>query len=138
MSEQTAAAGPRRRAGTVVAIVLLMVMLAAVGVVGRAYVLNAPPARPLTAPVGFTIERGETLASITDRLEQVGIIRSGMMLTAIARVDGTAGTTAEGFLFPDTTDYRFFVWSGPGSESHAFTRTLSEHNEARLLHLKSL
>lgn len=84
MSEQTAAAGPRRRAGTIVAIVLLMVILAAVG------------------------------------------------------VDGTAGTTAEGFLFPDTTDYRFFVWSGPGSESHAFTRTLSEHNEARLLHLKSL
>jgi UPF0755 protein len=46
-------------------------------------------------------------------------------------------TALDAAFFPDTTDYRFFVWSGPGSASHAFTRTLSEHNEARLLHLKS-
>jgi peptidoglycan lytic transglycosylase G len=46
-------------------------------------------------------------------------------------------TALDAAFFPESTDYRFFVWNGPGSESHAFTRTLSEHNEARLLYLKS-
>ena len=46
-------------------------------------------------------------------------------------------TALNAVFFPETTDYRFFVWNGPGSASHAFTRTFSEHNEARLLYLKS-
>lgn len=46
-------------------------------------------------------------------------------------------TALEAAFYPDSTDYRFFVWNGPGSGRHAFTRTLSEHNEARLLYLKA-
>jgi UPF0755 protein len=47
-------------------------------------------------------------------------------------------TALEAAMFPADTDYRFFVWNGPGSGSHSFTRTLSEHNSAaRLLYLKS-
>ena len=96
MDKETKAAGPRRRGGRTVAVILLFLMIAAAGVVGIAYYLNSPPARALTGPVGFTIERGETLASISNRLEQLGIIRSGLPLRAIARVEGTATRVQSG------------------------------------------
>jgi len=76
MSDHTADAGPPRRGGKTVAIVLLLLIAAAGGAVAVVYVLNAPPVRPLPSAVGFTVERGETLASIAERLEQLGIIRS--------------------------------------------------------------
>lgn len=38
---------------------------------------------------------------------------------------------------PSDTDYLFFVWYGPGSDGHHFSRSLAEHNEASLLYLKT-
>lgn len=38
---------------------------------------------------------------------------------------------------PADTDYRFFVLRGPGAKEHYFSHTLSEHNEAALLYLKT-
>jgi UPF0755 protein len=54
-----------------------------------------------------------------------------------APISNPGSTALEAVFYPAATDYRFFVWNGPGSGSHSFTRTLSEHNEARLLYLKS-
>lgn len=102
MSEPTTGAERKRHGGKTIATILLVVMLAAAGAVGIVYLLNAAPGRPLIAPVGFTIEQGETLASIADRLEQLGIIRSGILLRAIARVEGTATRAQSGnYLFTE-------------------------------------
>jgi UPF0755 protein len=38
---------------------------------------------------------------------------------------------------PADTDYRFFVLRGAGAREHHFSHTLSEHNEAALLYLKT-
>ncbi len=46
-------------------------------------------------------------------------------------------TALHAALNPADTDFRFFVWYGPGSDGHRFTRSLAEHNEARLLYLKT-
>lgn len=96
MSEPTSIAEPERHGGKTIAVILLVVMLAAAAAVGVIYVLNQPPSRPLAAPVGFTVQRGEALASIADRLEHLGIIRSGILLRAIARVEGTATRVQSG------------------------------------------
>lgn len=41
-----------------------------------------------------------------------------------------------GAVNPAVSDYLYFVWQGPGSESHYFSRTLSEHSDAALRYLK--
>ncbi len=96
MSEPTTVAEPKRRGGKTIAVTLLVLMLAAAGAVGCVYVLNSAPARPLGGPVRFSIERGETLASIAGRLEELGIIRSSILLRGIARVEGSSTSVQSG------------------------------------------
>jgi UPF0755 protein len=107
MSETTTPGARRRGAGRVIAYVVLVVMLAGAGVVGAAYVLNQPPARELAGPVEFSIERGESLTSIANRLENLGIIRSGFMLRLIAQAQGTATSVQSGnYLFSERMSAR--------------------------------
>jgi UPF0755 protein len=100
MDGEITATPRRRRGGRTFAVILLLLLIIALGVGGGAYILNSPPGRELTGPVSFTIEKGESLSSIAQRLEALGIIRSAMMLRAIARVEGTATRVQSGnYLF---------------------------------------
>ncbi len=96
MTEPASIAKPKRRGGKTIAVILLIAMFATAGAVGLVYALNSPPAREPALPVRFTIEQGETLASVAERLDQLGIIRSGILLRTIARVAGTATRVQSG------------------------------------------
>lgn len=99
MSSENVEAG-RRRPGRVIAVVLLLILIVVIAGIAGAYMLNSAPSRELSGPVSFTIEPGETLGTIADRLERLGIIRSGTALSVIARFQGTERSVQSG-------NYRF-------------------------------
>ncbi len=107
MSDPNGAPAKKHRGGKIIAVVVLIVMLGVAGGIGFAVVMNEPPARALSGPVQFTVERGESLTSIADRLQAVGIIRSGVLLRLLARMQGTTTRVQSGnYLFTERMSVR--------------------------------
>lgn len=107
MDERNRGAGMRARGGRAVAIALLLVFLAGLGVAVAAYYLNSAPTENLGAPVPVTIARGESLRVIALRLQRLGVIRSARMLGAIARLERTATLVQSGhYLFTEPMSAR--------------------------------
>lgn len=92
MDHSKPAEGPTKKPSTAIRLVAVLLLITVIGTGGigiAGVLLNQAPNRPLPAPVSFTIERGETLASVADRLQSLAVIRSAIVLQTIARLSGT-------------------------------------------------
>lgn len=107
MSDTATPPTARRRGGRIVAWIVLLIMLAGAGGTGFLVVMNEPPARELSGAVEFTVDRGESLTSISQRLEDLGVIRSGLLLRLLARAQGTSTRLQSGnYLFTERMSAR--------------------------------
>jgi UPF0755 protein len=81
------------------AVVLVLGLIGAAGLIIAAVGLNQAPAG-LTDAVEFTVDSGEYLNGIAQRLESAGVIRSSLYFRVLARVRGLASDVKKG-------EYRF-------------------------------
>jgi UPF0755 protein len=76
---------------SVVVLALVVVALAAV------LFVNSSPARNLPGDRLFSIQRGETLTRISERLQEEGFIRFAPFLDVVGRISGTQGAFKAGY-----------------------------------------
>ena len=78
------------------AVPLALLVTAAAAVAGAGFYLNQAP-DTLAAPRSFTVQSGESLTGVAQRLHGVGFIRSPLLLRVLARAGGAETAIQAGF-----------------------------------------
>jgi UPF0755 protein len=73
----------------VVLLFLILLLIASFGTAGYAAFLNSPPAEEESAPESFSIAKGESLLSVSKRLEAMRLIRSAAFLVILSKIQKT-------------------------------------------------
>jgi UPF0755 protein len=80
-----------------IGVFLILVVLALAAGGAAAYFLNSPSPQIPAGGTVFKVLRGENLATIADRLEREGLIRSRLLLLIFSRVSGTETAIKNGY-----------------------------------------
>ncbi len=78
----------RRFLRVLLGLILMTILVAIIGI-GTVYILNQPSEKVERKDTFFSVEKGESLGLIADRLEEENLIRSSLLLQGISRLKGT-------------------------------------------------